>query len=54
MAKRFRKLNVDFEMLFADNGVPHGFLNMKNLADETNEAHSEVVEMLKTLVNQFK
>ena len=48
-AKRLRNNKVNIEILIVDNGTPHGFLNMKNLTEETNEASDEILNVLKEI-----
>ncbi len=53
MAKRFRKNGVDIELLIIDNKTPHGFLNLQNLSDESNESYNEVVYYLQRIIYNF-
>jgi hypothetical protein len=43
---------VNIEILIVDNGTPHGFLNMKNLTEETNEATEEVLNVIKEIITE--
>ena len=53
MAKRFKKLKVDVELLIVDNGTPHGFLNMQSLSSETHDAFDECMKYLKEIIQCF-
>jgi hypothetical protein len=54
MAQRLRNANVPFKLLVANNGIPHAFLNMKNLTYETQDAYDELVELILNLFNEFE
>lgn len=54
MARRLRALKVPYELLIADNGVTHAFLNMKNLTYETQDAHDEVVSVISAAIREFE
>lgn len=54
MAHRFRQLGLDFEMAVVDNGTPHGFLNMRNLANETQEAFDEISDHLHRIMYELE
>ena len=53
MAKRFEKLSVPHELIIAQNGVTHAFLNMKNLTSETQDALYECIRVIQHAFNQF-
>ena len=50
LAKRLRKIGVDIELNIVDNGVPHGFLNLRNLSDETRQSYEETVEIMRNVL----
>ena len=52
MAQRLKSANVPFELLVANTGVPHAFLNMKNLTNETQDAYEQVVRLILKLLNE--
>ncbi len=52
MAKKFRRKNVDFELLVVDNGSPHGFLNMRHLCDETMTSAMQVYSVIEKIINE--
>lgn len=54
LAKRLKKLGVKIDVLIVDNGTPHGFLNMKNLSEETADAAEEVLNVLKEIISEFE
>jgi hypothetical protein len=41
---------VSYELLVANNGVPHGFLNIQDLTYETQEACNQVLSVLSSVI----
>jgi hypothetical protein len=54
MAKRFKLQNIKHELLVFTSGIPHGFLNMKNLCGETHDATNKVFSVLVKIFNSDK
>jgi len=50
MARRLGSLGVNYELIVANNGVPHGFLNIQDLTTETQEACQKVLDILHSVI----
>jgi hypothetical protein len=53
MAKRLKELNVNSEFHIVDNGSPHGYLNMRLVCSETQEAYDFTVQCFKRVISEF-
>ena len=51
MSRRFKKLNVPHQLIIANNGITHGFLNMTNLTNETQDAYEEIIQIISNAFN---
>lgn len=54
MAKLLKKKNIQHELLVIDNGCTHGFLNMRNLCEETREASNQAFRVLERILNNYQ
>ena len=49
MAKILRMKNIEHELIVFTTGIPHGFLNMFNLVDETRDASRVIYSVLEKI-----